>query len=129
MICIDTYKKSTFSKTNFISRYISTERYGSQKKRLRMKNKKHLQTNYFKFVIERHLEDPDIDDEIERPIPDEGEDLAQKKINEIDDEIEFPDDNQTDDTDGEDDTIEQLIKEKKRLKKMYEYLRVRYGRK
>ena len=94
-----------------------------------MKNKKHLQTNYFKFVIERHLEDPDIDDEIERPIPDEGEDLAQKKINEIDDEIEFPDDNQTDDTDGEDDTIEQLIKEKKRLKKMYEYLRVRYGRK
>jgi archaellum component FlaC len=55
--------------------------------------------------------------------------LAQKKINEIDDEIEFPDDNQTDDTDGEDDTIEQLIKEKKRLKKMYEYLRVRYGRK
>ena len=34
-----------------------------------MKKKKHLHTNFIKFLLERHLEDTD--DEIERPIPDE----------------------------------------------------------
>jgi hypothetical protein len=35
-----------------------------------MKKEKHLHINFIKFLLERHLEDPDDDDEIERPIPD-----------------------------------------------------------
>ena len=95
-----------------------------------MKNKKHLQTNYFKFVIERHLEDPDTNDGIERPLPDDDENFAQRKINEIDDEIEFPEEEQTETSDNEEeDDLQLLIKEKKRLEALYEYLRYRHGRK
>ena len=55
-----------------------------------MKKKKHLHTNLIKFLLERHLGDPDVDDEIEKPIPDEElEELKLRKsrrLNEFDDE-------------------------------------------
>jgi hypothetical protein len=51
-----------------------------------MKKKKHLHTNFIKFLLERHLEDPDVDDEIERPIPDEeSEDLKLRKSRKLND--------------------------------------------
>lgn len=95
-----------------------------------MKKKKHLHTNFVKFLLERHLDDPDVDDEIERPIPnDELEELKLRKsirLNEFDDEEgeEFPIDEpqQEDSEDGEDDddTIDQLLTEYRKLKRQYE---------
>jgi hypothetical protein len=43
-----------------------------------MKKKKHLHTNFIKFLLESHLEDTDVDDKIERPIP--GEELEELKL-------------------------------------------------
>lgn len=99
-----------------------------------MKKKKHLHTNFIKFLLERHLEDPDVDDEIERPIPDEElEELKfrkSRKLNEFDDEdeeeIPMDEPQQEDSEDGEndDDTIDQLLTEYKKLRRQYESSRV-----
>ena len=103
-----------------------------------MKKKKHLHTNFIKFLLERHLEDPDVDDEIERPIPDEeSEDLKMRKsrkLNEFDDEDEelpFDEPQQEDSEDGEndDDTIDQLLTEYKSLRRQYENNRISNRRK
>jgi hypothetical protein len=102
-----------------------------------MKKKKHLHTNFIKFLLERHLEDPDVDDEIERPIPDEeSEELRlrkSRKLNEFDDEEELPFDEpqQEDSEDGEDDedTIDKLLTEYRKLKKQYESRRIPNRRK
>ncbi len=93
-----------------------------------MKRRKHLHTNFIKFLLERHLEDPDVDDEIEKPIPDEElEEMKQKKsrkINEFDDEDEelpFEEPQQEDSEDGDDDdTIDKLLNEYRKVKREYE---------
>jgi hypothetical protein len=104
-----------------------------------MKKKKHLHTNFIKFLLERHLEDPDVDDEIERPIPDEElEELRlrkSRKLNEFDDEedeeLPFDEPQQEDSEDGEndEDTIDQLLTEYRKLKKQYESRRIPNRRK
>ena len=102
-----------------------------------MKKKKHLHTNFIKFLLERHLEDPDVDDEIERPIPDEElEELRlrkSRKLNEFDEDEELPFDEpqQEDSEDGEndEDTIDQLLTEYRKLKRQYESRRVPNRRK
>jgi len=103
-----------------------------------MKKKKHLHTNFIKFLLERHLEDPDVDDEIERPIPDEeSEELKlrnSRKLNEFDDEDEelpFDEPQQEESEDGEDyeDTIDKLLTEYRKLKKQYESHRIPNRRK
>lgn len=91
-----------------------------------MKKKKHLHTNFIKFLLERHLEDPDVDDEIERPIPDEELDELQlkksRKLNEFEDEEEeLPfEEPQQDEEDKDEDTIDQLLIEYRKLKRQYE---------
>ncbi len=82
-----------------------------------MKKKKHLHTKYLKFLIERNLDDADVDDGVERPLPDDEDVTDQETLIEMDDE------------ETEEDTIEQLQKERKNLEKLYEYLRVRNRRK
>ena len=104
-----------------------------------MKKKKHLHTNFIKFLLERHLEDPDVDDEIERPIPDEElEELRlrkSRKLNEFDEEedeeLPFDEPQQEDSEDGEndEDTIDQLLTESRKLKKQYESCRIPNRRK
>ena len=93
-----------------------------------MKRRKHLHTNFIKFLLERHLEDPDVDDEIEKPIPDEElEEMKHKKslkINEFDDEDEelpFEEPQQEDSENGDDDdTIDKLLNEYRKVKREYE---------
>jgi len=95
-----------------------------------MKKKKHLHTNFIKFLLERHLEDPDVDDEIERPIPDEESEELQlrksKKLNEFDDDDEeLPlEEPQQGEEDNDEDTIDQLLTEYRKLKRQYESRRV-----
>jgi hypothetical protein len=95
-----------------------------------MKKKKHLHTNFIKFLLERHLEDSDVDDEIERPIPDEESEELQlrksKKLNEFDDDDEeLPlEEPQQGEEDNDEDTIDQLLTEYKKLKRQYESRRV-----
>ena len=95
-----------------------------------MKKKKHLHTNFIKFLIERHLEDPDVDDEVERPLPDEESKelrLKQtKKLNEFDDEedeelpMDEPQQEDLEDGESDDDTIDQLLTEYRKLRRQYE---------
>jgi hypothetical protein len=95
-----------------------------------MKKKKHLHTNFIKFLLERHLEDSDVDDEIERPIPDEESEELQlrksKKLNEFDDDDEeLPlEEPQQGEEDNDEDTIDQLLTEYRKLKRQYESRRV-----
>jgi hypothetical protein len=88
-----------------------------------MTKKKHLHTNFIKFLLERHQEDPDVDDDIEIPIPDdELEELKMKrpkKLNEFDDEEELPVE-QPQEEEEDDDTIDKLLTEYRKLKKQYE---------
>jgi hypothetical protein len=92
-----------------------------------MKRRKHLHTNFIKFLLERHLEDPDVDDEIEKPIPDEELEETKlkksRKINEFEDEEELPfeEPQQEDSEDGDDDaTIDKLLNEYRKVKREYE---------
>jgi hypothetical protein len=100
-----------------------------------MKKKKHLHTNFIKFLLERHLEDSDVDDEIERPIPDEESEELQlrksKKLNEFDDDDEeLPlEEPQQGEEDNDEDTIDQLLTEYRKLKRQYESRRVPNRRK
>ncbi len=70
-----------------------------------MKKNKHLQTNFIKFLLERNLEDTDSDEELELPDFD-------------DEDVEEGDDS------NEDDTIEELVTEYRKLKKQYESNRI-----
>jgi hypothetical protein len=99
-----------------------------------MKKKKHLHTNFIKFLLERHLEDPDVDDEIEQPIPDEElEDFKNrksKKLNEFeDDDEELPIEEPQQEEEDDEDTINQLLTEYRKLKKQYESRRIPNRRK
>lgn len=83
-----------------------------------MNKKKHIQTDFIKFILEKYSEDPrpqtdlELDDELEDEIQDDDE---------IEDEKEPEDD---DTTEKEDDLIDELLNEYKKLKKQYENRRV-----
>jgi len=95
-----------------------------------MNKKKHIQTNFFRFLLEKYSNDnkpqPEIgfDDEVENPDDDEtNEELPKrlKRMVEIDDE----DPERTED----DDIIDELVKEYKKIKKHYENRRIPVRRK
>jgi hypothetical protein len=82
-----------------------------------MKKKKHLHTRFIKFLIEKHLEDPDVNE----PLPDEEtEELRLKQKQKEFDEEEEPQQDGTDDSDG----IDQLVNEYKKLRRQYESHRI-----
>ena len=100
-----------------------------------MKKRKHLQTDFVKFILEKYSQEgqelPD-EDEIETPDDDDDDDEFQrkrknlKKLNEFDDEDEIDDE----ENDGEDEQIiDELLNEYKRLKKKYESNKLSYRRK
>lgn len=95
-----------------------------------MNKKKHIQTNFFRFLLEKYSNDnkpqPEIefDDEVENPDDETIEELPKrlKRLVEIDDE---------DDTERteDDDIIDELVKEYKKIKKQYENRRIPVRRK
>ena len=91
-----------------------------------MKNKKHLQTEFLKFLIEKHSQEPDED--IETPLPDdEEEDFQVKKkvpLKQID--IEEDEDGESQDEQEDDEIIEKLLNEYKKIKKQYENNRIHF---
>lgn len=89
-----------------------------------MRNKKHIKTDFLKFILEKYSKDgqelPD-DEEIENPDEETEEPQLRKKskynkLNEFDDEME--DDEVQDEVDDE--LISELLSQYKRLKKKYE---------
>ena len=92
-----------------------------------MKQRKHLQTDFIKFIIEKYSnEGQDLpEDEIEEPSDDIETKRKIRKMNELeDDEVE------TEEEPSEDDKIiDELLNEYKRLKKKYENHRVYNRRK
>jgi hypothetical protein len=78
-----------------------------------MKKKKHIHTNFVKFIIEKYNKDGELSKE-ESNVSDE------EIIDDIDD-VENPDEVQDDEDDDE--TIDDLIKEFNELEKKYKRLR------
>ena len=78
--------------------------------------KKHLETNFMKFILEKYKK------EIEE-LPDEETNISNKEIVDEFDEIinakEIKKDEVKDETDNEDDLLEDLIKEYNELQKKY----------
>jgi hypothetical protein len=88
-----------------------------------MKKKKHIQTDFIRFMLEKYI---DQDDSSIDQDPDEPQNSKKlKKLVELDDEV-------NDDEDDEvptDDLIDELVNEYKRLKKANESYRIHYRRK
>ena len=90
-----------------------------------MKKGRHIQTDFIKYLIEKHL-DTDIDeDDIETPPK------KNKRNPQIQDEDEFDEDEipSQDETQDEDEIIEKLINEYKKVKRQYEGYRIQNRRK
>ncbi len=94
-----------------------------------MNKKKHIQTNFFRFLLEKYSNDHntqtdiEFDDEVENPDEETNDELPKrlKRMVEIDDE----DSERTED----DDIIDELVKEYKNIKKQYENRRIPIRRK
>ena len=93
-----------------------------------MRKRKFLQTDFIKFILEKYSEGQGLpDDEVEVP-DEEGTELRKKKVrklNEFEDEEEPIEDEEQ----GDDEIIDELLNEYKRLKRKYESNRVRIRRK
>lgn len=90
------------------------------------KNRKFLQTDFIKFILEKYSEDgQDLPDEDEVPVPNEETNEPPnrkyrniKSVNEFDDEVQDEKEPISDEEDDE--IIDELLNEYKRLKKKYE---------
>jgi hypothetical protein len=84
-----------------------------------MRKRKFLQTDFIKFILEKYSEGQGLpDDEVEVP-DEEGTELRKKKVrklNEFEDEEEPIEDEEQ----GDDEIIDELLNEYKRLKRKYE---------
>jgi len=81
-----------------------------------MKKRKFLQTDFIKFILEKYSEGQELpDDEVEVP-DEEGTELRRKKISKLN---EFEDEDEPIE-DEEDEIIDELLNEYKRLKRKYE---------
>jgi hypothetical protein len=84
-----------------------------------MKKRKFLQTDFIKFILEKYSEGQELpDDEVEVP-DEEGNELRKKKIRKLN---EFEDEEEPieDEEEGDDEIIDELLNEYKRLKRKYE---------
>jgi hypothetical protein len=85
-----------------------------------MKKRKFLQTDFIKFILEKYSAQGQNlpDDEVENPDEENPIELRRKsvkKLNEFEDEEE-----PIDDEEGDDEIIDELVNEYKRLKRKYE---------
>ena len=84
-----------------------------------MKKRKFLQTDFIKFILEKYSEGQGLpDDEVEVP-DEEGTELRKKKVRKLN---EFEDEEEPieDEEEGDDEIIDELLNEYKRLKRKYE---------
>ncbi len=92
-----------------------------------MKQKKHLHTEFLKFLIEKHSQDPDEDIEIPLPDLEEEENFKlRKKIPLKPIDIEEEEDEETQDEEEDDEIIETLLSQYKNLKTQYENNKIRF---
>jgi hypothetical protein len=86
-----------------------------------MKKRKFLQTDFIKFILEKYAQSQDLpDDEIETPDEQELKRKRLKKLNELEDEDDIDNGSDDDDEKGDDEIIDELLNEYKRLKRKYE---------
>jgi hypothetical protein len=86
-----------------------------------MKKRKFLQTDFIKFILEKYAQSQDLpDDEIETPDDQELKRKRLKKLNELEDEDDIDNGSDDDDEKGDDEIIDELLNEYKRLKRKYE---------
>lgn len=91
------------------------------------KKRKHLQTDFIKFILEKYSkEGQDLpEDEIPNP-DDESEDPELRKnrkiklLKELDDEVQGQDEEEPQSDEEDDEIIDELLNEYKRLKRKYE---------
>lgn len=84
-----------------------------------MRKRKFLQTDFIKFILEKYSEGQGLpDDEVEVP-DEEGTELRKKKVRKLN---EFEDEEEPieDEEEGDDEIIDELLNEYKRLKRKYE---------
>ena len=87
-----------------------------------MKQRKHLQTDFIKFILEKYSQGQELpdDDEVETPDDETTEPQLSKK-NSIKRLVEFEDEpSEDDDEKTDDEIIDELLNEYKRLKRKYE---------
>ena len=95
------------------------------------KSRKFLQTDFIKFILEKYSNQEGQglpDDEIENPDEEQRKRKSIRKLNEFDDEVQ-DEEEPIDDEGTDDEIIDELLNEYKRLKKKYESNRVRFRRK
>jgi hypothetical protein len=81
-----------------------------------MKKRKFLQTDFIKFILEKYSEGQELpDDEVE--VPDEDRELRRKKIQKLN---EFEDEEEPIEDEEDEEIIDELLNEYKRLKRKYE---------
>lgn len=92
-----------------------------------MKKRRHLQTDFVKFIIEKYSNLPEEDVEVDEDENDEPQQKSYRKklkqLNEFedDDNVEVQDE---DEPSEDDEIIDELLNEYKRLKKKYENNRI-----
>lgn len=99
------------------------------------KRRKHLQTDFIKFILEKYSQGGQDLPEDETPIPDdESEDPELRKnrktklLKELDDEVQSQDEEESQDEEDDDEIIDELLNEYKRLKRKYESTKFRKRR-
>jgi hypothetical protein len=94
-----------------------------------MKQRKHLQTDFIKFILEKYSQGQELpDDEVETP-DDETIEPHLRKKNSIKRLVEFEDEPADDDEKSDDEIIDELLNEYKRLKRKNESYRLHNRRK
>lgn len=95
-----------------------------------MKQRKHLQTDFIKFILEKYSQGQELpdDDEVETP-DDETTEPHLRKKNSIKRLVEFEDEPSDDDEKTDDEIIDELLNEYKRLKRKNESYRLHNRRK
>jgi hypothetical protein len=90
-----------------------------------MRKRKHLQTDFIKFILEKYAQDQDLpDEETETPMEDESKLKRAKRLVEFEDEEPKEDDETSDE-----EIIDELLNEYKRLKRQNENYRLLNRRK
>ncbi len=96
-----------------------------------MKKRKHLHTQFIKYIIEKYGDNPDGD--IDIPLDDDENQLKKRKSLypiEIEEDEEEDDDILYDENDDDDDIIiEKLLREYKKVKAQYENRKIHYRKK
>ena len=99
------------------------------------KKRKHLQTDFIKFILEKYSKEGQEVPEDETPIPDDESENPElrknrkiKLLKELDDEVQGQDEEESQSDEEDDEIIDELLNEYKRLKRKYESSKFRKRR-